>query len=349
MTIANSFTDLELNVEPIDAEIVSLSTELDTIDTTAAITAPAVTLKPGSAEHAALITGSKVAGIFGASKFSSPRKEFYLLRAEIDPDGETDAMVRGTMLEPSILNWFFHKFPQFDRVGGETTVLREGVSWGAANLDDIAIDRETGERYNVEAKSDGRGDYQWGREYSSDVPLGYWFQVQWGMWISGLRRTYIPVLGPFLELKVFIVDYDEVEAEKMAAYLHTFYLNAKSDDAILPPVDGSEHTYDAIRTYHRDIEKDLVHRTDYALARRRFDSMTALAAAEAEVNLVKSLILDEAGQAHKIIAPDGQPLGNRQKTKKGVALYPPRAEVSVDALDAHELDAMFAPDAIAAA
>ncbi|MCZ4557926.1 YqaJ viral recombinase family protein [Rhodococcus maanshanensis] len=303
-------------------------------------------LEPGSVEWATgFITASKVPGIFNATKHSSPTKEFYLLRGEVPPDEENDAMVRGTELEPGILSWFFRDHPQFERIGTKTFVRPGLEEWAAANPDDIAVCVDTLEAFGVEAKTDGRGDYQWGKPGTDQVPLGYYLQVQWQMHMSGHRRTYVTKLGPFLERDDYIVDYDAELAASMEVQLHAFWLNAKDPNGKPPELDGKVHTYDAIRRAHPEIEQHLDWPISLELAHEFEDALEAAEAAEEHVNLVKSKILRVMGNARRAIVGNPkkpQVVGNRQPTKKGVALYKMRNPIQWDEVDKY--NASIAPD-----
>ncbi|WP_067565949.1 YqaJ viral recombinase family protein [Nocardia acidivorans] len=281
-------------------------------------------LEPGSARWTRKITASKIPGIFNASKFSSPTKEFHLLRGEIEPDPGNDATERGNDFEEVILRRFFRRHPEL-RQCGTKTFSRPGLEeWAAANPDDIAVNDQTGEAYGVEAKTDGRGDYQWGPPGSAEIPLGYFLQVQWQMHMSGLRKTYVVCLGPFYDESEYVIHYDPELAAAIEAHCHELYLSAMDPNGQPPEVDGHGETYNAIRRAHREIERQTDWEVSVEIAREFESAVLGLEAADEALNLARSKLLRVMGNARRAVVGQGknaQTVATRQPTKNGVALY----------------------------
>ncbi|WP_158608008.1 YqaJ viral recombinase family protein [Nocardia panacis] len=281
-------------------------------------------LEPGSSRWSRKITASKIPGIFNASKFSSPTKEFHLLRGEIAPDGPSEATERGQDFEEIILRRFFRRHPEL-RQRGTRTFSRPGLEeWAAANPDDIAVNEHTGETFGVEAKTDGRGDYQWGPPGSTEIPLGYFLQVQWQMHMSGLRKTYVVCLGPFYDESEYIITYDPELAAAIEAHCAEFYRKAMDPTGEPPDVDGHGETYNAIRRTHRDIERDWDWEVSIETAREFEAAVLGVDAADEALNLARSKLLRAMGNARRAVVGHGknaQTVATRQPTKNGVALY----------------------------
>ncbi|KZM75786.1 YqaJ viral recombinase family protein [Nocardia terpenica] len=296
-------------------------------------TSPRIVMQPGSSDWRRRITASKIPGILNASKYSSPTKEFYLLRNAIDPDPDNEAMERGRDFEPVILDRFFRRYPELERVGAQT-FSRTGIeSWAAATPDDVAVHTDTTEIFCVEAKTDCYGDYQWGRPGTDEIPLGYYLQVQWQMHMADVARAYVVKLGPFFDEDEFIVEYDSTLAEKVESHCRAFYLNAMDPDGQPPEVDGHSATYDAIRRAHPEIDRTRRGqdwRVTRELAREFEDALAGVDAAEERLNLVKSKLLRVMGRARRAVVGTGkhtQVVATRQPTKTGVALYKMRRPI----------------------
>ncbi|MGV9668052.1 YqaJ viral recombinase family protein [Nocardia niigatensis] len=287
-------------------------------------------LEPGSALWSRRITASKISGIFNASKYSSPTKEFHLLRAELAADGPNEATERGQDFEEVILRRFFRRHPELRQCGTKTFSRTGCEEWAAANPDDIAANDRTGEVFGVEAKTDGRGDYQWGAPGSADIPLGYYLQVQWQMHMSGMRRTWVVCLGPYYDETEYLIEYDAELGASIEAHCREFYRNAVDPDGTPPEVDGHSETYNAIRRAHRDIDRDQDWPVSEQLAREFESALEAVDAADEALNLSRSKLLRVMGQARRAVIGHGknrQVVATRQPTKNGVALYKMRKPI----------------------
>lgn len=286
-------------------------------------------LEPGSVAWSALVTASKIPGIYGQSKYSSPTKEFYLLRGEIPPDDDNDAMERGRDFEPVILERFFRRHPELIRLPhGSFTLI--GLDWAAATPDATATD-EHGRLLCIEAKTDGRGDYEWGTPGTDEIPLGFYLQTQWQMHMTGARRTIVVRLGPFYDEDEYTVVYDAEQAADMEDYAGWFHRNALDPNGQPPDVDGNEHTYDAIRRANSLV--------DYAaddwdvgfeLAREFDTALLGFDGAQEALHLAKSKLLRTMGTARRAVIGEGkntQVVATRQRTKKGVAIYKARKPI----------------------
>ncbi|MFI5781146.1 YqaJ viral recombinase family protein [Nocardia sp. NPDC051570] len=287
-------------------------------------------LEPGSTRWSRKITASKIPGIFNASKYSSPTKEWHLLRGEIDPDGPNEATERGQDFEEIILRRFFRRHPELRRCGTKTFTRSGLEEWAAANPDDIAVNDRTGETFGVEAKTDGRGDYQWGPPGSADIPLGYFLQVQWQMHMSGLRRTYVVCLGPYYDESEYVINYDPDLATSIEDHCAEFHRNAMDLDGRPPEVDGHGATYNAIRRAHHDIDRNTDWQISVELASEFESAVQGVEAADEAMNLARSRLLRVMGTARRAVIGHGrnkQVVATRQPTKTGVALYKMRKPI----------------------
>ncbi|WP_280421974.1 YqaJ viral recombinase family protein [Nocardia carnea] len=292
---------------------------------------PLLDLMPGGEAWSRQITASKIPGIFNASKYSSPTKEFYLLRGEVERDGENDATQRGRDFEPVILDRFFRRHPELERIEAGS-FSRPGLEGWASATPDAMAREQYGPTYVVEAKTDGRGDYQWGPAGSSEIPLGYYLQVQWQMHMTGARQAWVVCLGPYYDETDYLIAYDRGLAADIEAFAREFHANAMNPHGVPPKVDGHEETYNAIRRAHPEIDRgehedwpislDLAHEFD--------DAVNGLDAAEEAMNLARSKMLRVMGNARRAVIPGGatakgkpkvQVVATRQPSKRGVALY----------------------------
>ncbi|MBF6460203.1 YqaJ viral recombinase family protein [Nocardia puris] len=296
-------------------------------------------LMPRSEAWVRRITASKIPGLFNASKYSSPTKEYYLLRGELQPDGDSEVTERGRDFEPVILARFFRRHPELERVDSGS-FSRPGLeTWAAATPDAMARHRETGELFVIEAKTDGRGDYQWGATGSSEIPLGYYLQVQWQLHMTSCHRAYVVCLGPFYDETEHPITYDAALATEIEDHCREFHRNAMDPHGEPPEVDGHEETYNAIRRAHPDIDRGAHEdwRVSVDLAREFEAAVHGHSAAEEALNLMRSRLLRTMGTARRAVIGHGknrQVVATRQPTKGGaVALYKFRKPIDWAAAD----------------
>lgn len=284
-----------------------------------------VSLVPGSPEWQTCITASKIAAIMGASTYDSPTSIWHQLAGKVEHDVSppSDAQFRGTMMEPYVLAYAWQRrHPDWSQSAGETTWTRDDLPFpAAANTDSHGV-KADGTPVIIESKTVGdRAAYdQWGEEGDSgEIPDAAWWQVHFQMFMSGIREVRIEVCGPRLdEHREYIVIYDPSIASFLRAKLTDFYASIVLE---LPPkVDGHEAT---VRSYRRavvDIEEsnwEIAPELAAALEKASADEKNALE----RKREAQARILQAMGTA-KYATVDGVPLFRRQKSGKGVALYP---------------------------
>lgn len=279
-------------------------------------------LQPGSEAWLQLVTASKVSAILGLSPYESPRSLWHKMRGDIPAQSQTRAQARGTYLEAGILDWFFADHPEYvSRHGQEQTITRDDLPWAAATPDDIAT-TDDGERVPVDAKTVGRDDGQWGEPGTDQVPLHLLTQAMWVMHLGGFRRFIFTRLGPFLDRTDYQVAYNEALAADIEDRCRAFHQSLA--DGPPPDLDGTAETYAALRAVSPVGEGPW--ECPDSLARDLCQARADTADAEARYNLARSRVLDAMGDAKQAVWR-GYVLGQKQRTKNGAALYPPRTNI----------------------
>lgn len=295
-------------------------------------------IKPGSPHHLRIITASKVGIILGVSDFQSPAQLWLTMTGRIDPEPADDAMLRGSIQEASILEWFYTvEHPELTRLAGETTWINPNYDWCAANTDSHAR-AEDEEIIFVEAKSIARDKGTWGTPGTDEIPEAYWAQVQFQMWVAdhldgpGVTRCYVIKHGPYVDqYDTYEVHYQPRAAQKIADQCKAFYDSLSDPDGCPPAaVHKGEHRWfakvhpDINRDQHWDINRDLAEA--YVLAREQ------QALAIAKVDKAKADILRAMGNA-RTAEYCGLTIAYRRPTKTGVSLYPPQRDITVTDLN----------------
>lgn len=276
-------------------------------------------LVPGTEEWARYITASKVSAILGLSPYDSPLSCWHKMKGNIPLEGETEDHRRGHYAEPAILAWWLDQHPEMLGVLDlQPQYVRADLPWAAATPDAAAVNPDTGERVLVEAKS-ARDMDEWGEPGTDEVPARYLVQALFQLHLSGLKRAYIPVWGPWFEMVEYVVDYDEVLAVGIVGRCLEFFESLAADNP--PPLDDTLHTFQTLKQLHPlintgevvDLTEDVAHEFINAA-----DAFTYAEARKRAANSAVLAVMQEAQYAHL----DGQRIARRQPARgDSVSLY----------------------------
>ena len=158
------------------------------------------TYTPGSPEwHAARrwrIGGSEIGQVMGWSRWGTRADLLAAKLAEPVDKPQTDAQLRGTLLEPAVLAWGAARYGYQYADGSDATYVHRAFPWALYNPDSIA-DSDSGERVLIECKTatDRSEDNGWGRAGTGRIPAAYKAQVAWGMAVLDLPEAHVLVLA----------------------------------------------------------------------------------------------------------------------------------------------------------
>lgn len=206
-------------------------------------------LTPGSDEWFQTMSASKVAAVLGLSPFTSRFTLWHQMNGTAAKTETTDVMRRGHYLEPAVAQWFQSQHPTW-KIVPTGTWTHATMPWAVATPDRLAlIPRNPAEL--VEIKTTGYSD-EWGPAGTDQIPAGYRAQVMWSMFCTGAERTRVAVLLPFLEFREYVIEFDQAEADYIAAACVGFMGSLKA--GIAPPLDGADSTYQTVRELHPEID-----------------------------------------------------------------------------------------------
>jgi putative phage-type endonuclease len=189
------------------------------------------------------MTASKIAAVVGTSPYESRFSLWHRMNGSIEPPQQTAVMSYGHYLEPVLLRWFADQHPEFEVQPGHWVTHGDHF---AATPDGIVPGFRTGGI--VEAKT-SRLSWEW----DNGVPAGYYDQVQWSMFVCGEDRAWV-VADVAMEFREYPVARDQERIEYLVAEADAFMESLRSN--VPPPLDGSMHTYQAVRELHPDIEAE---------------------------------------------------------------------------------------------
>lgn len=273
-------------------------------------------MKPGDAEWTRLITASKVAAILGVSPWDSPRSVWHQMHGDLPRPEQTEVQSRGHYLEPAILAWWRDKHGVTDEREFKLQPEYPLGTWAAATPDMVAC-HPVDDTVLVEAKSVANDD-DWGDEGTDVIPAYYLTQVYWQMHVSGIHRTYVPIITGRLRFAEYVVDYDPTIGADLEQRMRAFYDSLAADEP--PPLDDSVATFDAIRKVHPEIDDESVELT-FEDAHALLYGVTELDAVEGYARLAKATVLEQMGRA-KYATHNGVRVARRQPNKSGVSFVP---------------------------
>jgi putative phage-type endonuclease len=230
------------------------------------------------------IGGSDISAICGLNPFESAYSLWAKKTGKIPAIVEENwAMRFGKAFEEPILKLWQEEHPEWDVF--KTGTYQDGLlPFRHANPDALARNKETGEWIVIEVKT--------GRQTWESAPAGYVAQIQHYLDIMGLNRAVLVAVAGMTWYDIW-VDRDEFEIQVQRQKATQFYQCLIADQK--PAWDGSEATYEAVRTQHplinddEEVEIDSLH--FLVTAQEKYDQ-----AAE-ELRYIKSQVMDAMGKA----------------------------------------------------
>ncbi len=272
---------------------------------------------PGSPEHRATISPSKIAAILGISRFQSQYTCWMDMAGRlpvIESDVTPEVFKVGHAFEHALAHLWKEDNPgwRLSRQGVQVETDQFGFP-AVCTLDRLASRGRS--RRVVEFKT-ARDLSQWGDEGGDEAPSDYLVQVQAQMLLTGITKYpgHLMVMGPFFKRFNYVIDYDPQIAEWMLGKCRDFYQSILSNT---PPVlDDSTSTYNTVRAMHPDIVDGKVVEVaealwvDLAAANRQSKESDKL------LRGLKAQLLDVVGDAQTATV-NGEVVATRRPSTKG--------------------------------
>lgn len=272
--------------------------------------------EPGSAEWLRTVSASKIPAILGISSFDSAYSMWAKATGHITDEVKyAKAIERGNALEPVLLDWLEKKLENSRVRVSPSFVHATNKSWSAAP-DGLVFEGKRRTPYAFAEAKTAQFGYEWGEEGTAQIPPMYLAQIAWQMYITGARLAYVPALVA-MTLRLYVVTWDDVKDDiDGIIWLANAWEQCVLNDT--PPAwEGSEHTYEAVRKQHPDIDDEETAVIDVELADELHAAREALKAAEAADKLAKVKVMDAAGRAKKIVLADEQATVVATRTARG--------------------------------
>jgi predicted phage-related endonuclease len=275
---------------------------------------------PGSPQHHAVVSPSKVAAILGLSRWESAFSLWCRLKGWTAAEEPKDAFAVGHAWEPSMREfWKLDGRNQGWLLGGaQHQVHTDAFGFPAcATLDGRAVRGRA--RRVVEFKVTQSLD-AWGDPNADEAPSDYAAQVIAAMALTGYTAypAHLMVLGPRINQRtIYEIPFDDELAGWMFGVCADFWSSLAQDNP--PALDNSLATYETVRELHPDIDGSEV-QVPRDLVLRLRDARYEADRWATELRGHKTQLLDLMKQAQYAKVGDTQVASRYDNGKGGIAL-----------------------------
>ena len=152
------------------------------------------------------IGGSDISSVVDLNPFKTKLQLYLEKRGLTEPEDESDAMRLGKKLEHIVKEEYILKSGNL--VGSGKIMIDENFSFMAGHSDGYVVNGEGKPVKGVEFKTTSEFAFsgKWGEEYTDEIPMNYYLQVQWYMMLDGMPSYDVAVLVGGRKLKIYHVE-----------------------------------------------------------------------------------------------------------------------------------------------
>lgn len=191
------------------------------------------------------IGGSDVGAICGINQYTSAR-HIYLQKTEqyeSEFDGASqERMLFGHLLEPVVANEYSRRTGKKLAVANATMCHKEH-NWALANIDRFILDDDGNPIGVLECKT--AGEYMKDDWNDGDLPLSYIYQLQWYLFVTGLKYGAFACLVGGNKFFYYDVVRDDNLIDMMFKKVDRFW-NYNVKELVAPELDGSNSCEDFV-------------------------------------------------------------------------------------------------------
>lgn len=255
-------------------------------------------IEPGSEQHRAMISPSKVAAILGYSRWDSPHALWHRMKGLVEDDPPKDIFSMGHDCEPTAARRWLRLNPGWKLSPDEVQFVIDPEHFGFPAM--VTLDRRGvcgSSRRAVEFKiaRDLEELDKWGDDLSGECPEDYATQVAAEMLFTGFTKLdgHLLALGPYWQERLYPISYDANIAAWMIREIRAFWDSMRSNT--IPPLDDRPATYATVRKLHPDITPGTTVQLDPHLAGRYLQAIADHKQMETELRGLKTAVLDAMG------------------------------------------------------
>ena len=280
-------------------------------------------VEPGTDEHRAVVSPSKMAAILGLSRWQSQYACWVEMSGKAvgkEPGPiQSDVFRVGHAFEHALAYLWKEDNPgwRLSQKGVQMATTEFGFP-AVCTLDRLASRGRA--RRIVEMKT-ARDLSEWGDEGGDEAPNDYLIQVQAQQLFTGLTRypAHLVVMGPFFKHFTYVVEYDQKISDWMVAKAKDFYVSLATGTP--PALDDSVSTYNAVRALHPAIQEGVSVEVPESLYLQISEASAQARDSDKRLRGLKTQMLDMVGDA-QYASVNGETVATRRPSTKGaVALF----------------------------
>lgn len=280
-------------------------------------------IQPGSEQHRAMVSPSKVAAILGFSRWQSPYGLWMEMAGRVDPDPPKDIFAAGHQFENTAAAMWRDDNPGWRLSPDEVQLVIDPDHFGFPAM--VTLDRRAvrGKARRVVQFKIARdlGDVEkFGDDLTGECPPDYATQVFTEMLFSGFTKHpgHLLVIGPFYTHRTYEIGYDPNTASGLLAEIRLFWESLQGNEP--PPLDDTAATYQTVRKLHPDIDDGTVVEVAPAVAERVLVLDNDSKIITAELRAAKTVLLAAMGNAQTAMCGGIKVADRRPHGRGGVAL-----------------------------
>ncbi|MDQ6875413.1 MAG: YqaJ viral recombinase family protein [Actinomycetota bacterium] len=254
--------------------------------------------------------GSEIAAVLGLSPWESRFSLWHRKAGRLGPPAENEEMEWGKRLESAVVGKFADNHPELN-IGRAGTYRHPDRAWQVANPDRLCYTpRADRSGHDVAAILEAKAalfDDEWGPVGGDQVPPYVRCQALWYCDTLGVDAAHVAVLIGGHDYREYTLHPDPADVAVMLTAGQEFI--ASVAEGRRPPIDSADATYQAIRTFHPDIDPVDVE-IGAGLANDYLRAQEQAKAAEAEKRLRSSQVLDAIGTGRRAVC-DREPIAVR--------------------------------------
>ena len=256
-------------------------------------------IAPGSSQHGAILTASKVASVLGLSRFQSTYTLWHSMRGNMPtaPGGSDQDIFRvGHAFEYALAELWRLENPGWKLSKGEVQYIRDDFGFPAMATIDRRASRGRARRV-VEFKT-ARDLSAWGDPtLDGDCPIDFSAQVTFQMMVTGHidHPAALSVMGPFFAHYTYQMPFDQKVANWIMRECQSFWNSLQT--GVEPELDESVSTYECVKAQHPNITAGYEVPLPEQLALDLQQAVAASKEAETHARGLKSKVLDLMGDA----------------------------------------------------
>lgn len=192
------------------------------------------------------ITGSDIGAICGVNPWSSPMTVYLDKIGELPAKNDNDKMLFGRLYEPVIAKEFSKRTGL--KVEQRNAILQHPeIPWALASIDRLIIDKQKGNGVLEVKTASAYAKKDW---ESAKVPEQYMLQLQWYMFVTGLKYGYFAVECGHEYFQHYIERDDELINLVLEKFIKPFWLLVENRTP--PVIDGSTASSELLSKMYPD-------------------------------------------------------------------------------------------------